>query len=592
MKMERSQKRSQRISKDQKGISPSAAVSENVFLKEKNSELTKALAETQMLYKRTTDERNYLQKELFGATLRIKKLENYIKNIDASARDSLTYIVTLSNHCTEILNSVNCAKRIANMDLSLTNFNQTANKSRSHSVNKTQAVKPMIDGHVIYSPTINLRRVNENSFAEVRTRRTASNLQAVANDYIDDDSRDHNEDLQVNNSFERRSPNRSSYMQNSEHQSHVESNNELDGADENSEGSVNSEDVQLNIDMRLSTIEEDEMENGLGLSSRRHSLANSSRSHALTAGNGQIPLLSGVFRDVRVFLSPVDPLSKITTIRGSSKSYKYKPSDIQHSRASEAGPSTENIDMNDEMQQENIEPNSLINMFPKGSCTSTPITSFMFNQSTSSLNVANNSVENQSANLRKKKGRRTTDRSNPKKLLFGTSPSKAVTRSANDDPLEGPSNLLDTYDYNKLHAMSQLGLSPISALNASSLPTDATQSESTGAPMPKKSILKKRSNDFVTNRKSERKKSTVVSTKVTKKTTSPPEKNSFQNAINVSLRRRKQLTLLVSPKSTDSTPKSSQSHSTSPSKRLRPKRAASKANLKEPSLVKKLRRSK
>ncbi|KAB0792945.1 hypothetical protein PPYR_12565 [Photinus pyralis] len=583
MRMERSQKTSQRFSKDQKGTSPS----ENVFLKEKNTELSKALAETQTLYKRTTDERNYLQQELFSATLRIKKLENYIKKIDASARDSLTYIVTLSNHCTEILNSVNCAKRIANMDLSLTNFNQTRNKSMSHSVNKTQAVKPMIDGHVIYSPTINLRRVNENTFAEVCTRRTASTMQAVQNDYSDDDSRDHDGDMQVNDSFERRTrTNRQTYGQNPEQQSHVEASNE--GTDENSEGSVDSEDVQLNIDMRLSSIEEEEIDS-LALSSRRHSLANSGRSH----GTGQIPLLSGVFRDVRVFLSPVDPLSKITTIRGSSKSNKYKPSDIQHSKASEAGPSTESIDLNDERQQENIEPNSLVTVFPKGSCTSTPISSFIYSQSTSTLNAANTSAENQSAISRKKKGRRTVDRSNPKKLHFGASPSKAGNRSASDDPLEGPSNLLDTYDYNKLHTMSQLGLSPISALNVSSLPTDATPSESPAAPMSKKGILKKQSNEFVTNRKSERKRNTVVSSKVSKKAlNSPPEKNSFQNAINVSLRRRKQVTLLSPPKSSDSTAKSSQSHSASLSKRSRPKRAASKVNLKEPSLVKKLRRSK
>ncbi|KAK5641541.1 hypothetical protein RI129_010088 [Pyrocoelia pectoralis] len=491
--MGRTRTRSQQVLKTETAASNTAA--ENVYLKEKNAELAKALAETQILNKHMLDDRNYIRKELFGATLRIKKLENYINNIDVSVRETINCIFALSGHATEIVNFVTCSRRIA--ETSLSNLNQTS-KSQSCSMNRTQAVKPMIDGHVIYSPTINLRRVNPNS-SELQSHRSTNNLQNVESDYDDDPGQDDN-NLSGNNSFERRSSANRQYRHISERRALSEVNADLESNEGNSETSAHSEDIQLSInDMRrLSTVEEEQM----SLSNRQNSSSNNGRSHNLPGAAGQVPLLSGVFRDVRVYLSPVDPLPHITKVRGSSKSHNFKSSDVHASRSPEAGPSSrENINMNDEVQEENVETNNsnLMNKFPKGTCSSTPITSFGCSQSTSTLNVGNSSVENHSTNTRARKRRRTTDHTNPKKLVFNKASQSDINASCltDDDPLEGPSHLLDSTCVNKLHTLSQLGLSPISAVN----PTDTVLSENRESSEGNAGTSKKQENNFVTKEK-------------------------------------------------------------------------------------------
>lgn len=590
--MGRARTRSQQVLKTDTAISNTAA--ENAYLKEKNAELAKALAETQILNKHMLDDRNYIRKELFGATLRIKKLENYINNIDVSVRETINCIFALSGHATEIVNFVTCSRRIA--ETSLSNLNQPSNKSQSCSLNRTQAVKPMIDGHVIYSPTINLRRVNPNSSSELQSRRSTNNLQNVESDYDDDTGQDDN-NLSANNSFEQRSSANRQYRHISERRALSDVNADLESNEEHSETSTHSEDIQLSInDMRrLSTVQEEEMGSSLSLSNRGNSSSNNGRSHNLPGATGQVPLLSGVFRDVRVYLSPVDPLPHITKVRGSSKSHKFKSSDVHASRSPEAGPSSrENVNMNDEVQEENVETNNsnLLNTFPKGTCSSTPITSFVCNQSTT-LNVGNSSVENHSTNTHTRKRRRTTVHTNPKKLVFNKASQSDINTSCltDDDPLEGPSHLLDSTRVNKLHTLSQLGLSPISAVNR----TDTVLSENRESSEGNASTSKTQENIFVTRRKLERRKSVVVSTKVGRmgsvRFARSPQEISFQ--------RNRKTTLQTSPISDNCTPSSlsaqSQSNNSSgqsPKRKGRPKRAAAKQNFAEPSLRKKLRRSK
>lgn len=127
---------------------------------------------------------------------------NFIKEVDLSARACMNTIVSSSSYITDILQLTNNATvkfksmlwilsfifyilihMSADESIRLTPkspfFNNKVNTSPGG--HKTGAVKPMIDGHVIFRPTINLRRVNEMSPAELRNHEHSPNANSTDN---------------------------------------------------------------------------------------------------------------------------------------------------------------------------------------------------------------------------------------------------------------------------------------------------------------------------------------------------------------------------------------------------------------------------
>ncbi|KAK4873704.1 hypothetical protein RN001_013064 [Aquatica leii] len=431
---------------------------ELAHLQDKNLELAKALADTKDLYKQTVKERNYFQKESFAASIRIKKLENYINNIDTAARETINAVITLSNHTSDILRYTSASKRIKNTSDEFNSSN--CEKQRYSSPNKMQVVKPMISGHVILRPTINLRRVNEISLEELE-----NNLRRSSGENAGQNNSPGNESFRnVSNVNVSRGRSDRQYLDDDEDE---ESNHELDE-------SVHSSNDLMEMNNHLSSIEEErdsDIDEHAPSLARRNSLStnrNDSASINLPSTSAQMPLLSGVFKEVRVYLSPVDPHSNVTKSRGSNKSRFKRTSVMQSSRLTDTLPSNshaDNLNTPEQDQDENYMCTS--NSFRAPACSS------MLCQSTNMSNKSNfgsdRACDANRIDSNNKSRRHTEIFHTPKKLSFTTQSTHNGNRLLTDDfdPLEGPSNLLDSYEPNKFETLSGLGLTPVSKVTMS-----------------------------------------------------------------------------------------------------------------------------
>ncbi|KAF5306848.1 hypothetical protein FQA39_LY00078 [Lamprigera yunnana] len=418
---------------------------ETSHLKAKNVELAKALAESKTLYAQALRERDYFQKQFFSASLRVTKLEAYIDKIDAAAQSTINTLVKLSDYATEIVRYTNISKVPINIDKSLHSLSPISSKESISSEHKTQAVKPMISGHVILRPTVNLRRVNEISIEEIQR------LQS------DNNSAQRTEDILRGNAV----------------QQNV---NEID--DELIDQPLNSSDVEFERNSHffsLDTIAEDQESHlniNIPMNNRQSSSASNRSSVAaisLPTTSAQLPLLSGVFKEVRVYLSPMDSHSNITRARGTGGRSLVKTSSESQSSHSNKNVSLMSLNNNLNATEKNQSENrlDLMNAFRGASCTSTPVQTFTVNGNETpnfqnfydcnNGNINNSDLANDNKKWLEEQRQHTECCSYPKKHIFSR-PSNNTLSNIDCDPLEGPSNLLDTINSHKLEVLSKLGL--------------------------------------------------------------------------------------------------------------------------------------
>jgi hypothetical protein len=130
-----------------------------------NSNSIKALVELKRENEQLQETLNFLKMENFEFALKCNSMENILANIQAVTRDNPAKLVEASSNLCSILQACNNAQPIN--DLSKINektfFESTPIKpTQSPEKPKCNKVKPhMVNGHILYIPTINLTRVSE-----------------------------------------------------------------------------------------------------------------------------------------------------------------------------------------------------------------------------------------------------------------------------------------------------------------------------------------------------------------------------------------------------------------------------------------------
>ncbi|XP_018322289.1 uncharacterized protein LOC108734990 isoform X3 [Agrilus planipennis] len=263
-----------------KEAADSIASAEHNYLKNKNMELAKALAQSKSDFTQVLAERDYLQRELLGANLHIKKLEKYIDIIEDSTKNTFNKIVGCSSDITKALQTIHLAKKITKKlesnlkdvsDASILQMsmdhkvgkesspsihNNSPNLQTHHS--KTHAVKPMVSGHVIFRPIISLRRVNEEEIERSMNIGAQQPIQHASTSLVTEEAVTEEIEQQQNTSFRCRSTScASSHLSSGE----LSDENISDAGDEEVPTHTNETEGEREIDNKLETLqEEDESE--------------------------------------------------------------------------------------------------------------------------------------------------------------------------------------------------------------------------------------------------------------------------------------------------------------------------------------------
>lgn len=124
---------------------------EIVYLKEKNYELAKNLAEMQERYGDLGRDRDLLQEAFFTEKTKANLYANKLNDFASDCRTALAHVVGLSNTLTNIL-----TKLTSNNQINLENKEKLSPQKQ-----KTKAVQPMVGGCTISKPMIKLNRMSE-----------------------------------------------------------------------------------------------------------------------------------------------------------------------------------------------------------------------------------------------------------------------------------------------------------------------------------------------------------------------------------------------------------------------------------------------
>lgn len=152
---------------------------EMVYLKLKNRDLAKKLADMQKTNGDLSREREILQEELFNEKHRANAYANRIQNCAMECRTAIGQLVGLSETLKNIM------EKLAVNNMFVDNNRLTATPPTQKQ--KTKAVQPMVSGCTISKPTIKIKRISEQL------------LQATING---ESSRTETNDVQSNNSPE------------------------------------------------------------------------------------------------------------------------------------------------------------------------------------------------------------------------------------------------------------------------------------------------------------------------------------------------------------------------------------------------------
>ncbi|KAF2901259.1 hypothetical protein ILUMI_04926 [Ignelater luminosus] len=510
------------------------------FLKEKNANLAKALSDSKIAYSHIVAERDMIQQELFLMKMRYTKLLSFIKDVDLSARACMNTIVSSSSYITNILQLTNNAtvklKNESTRNTSNSFFNN--NVYTSPEGHKMSAVKPMIDGHVIFRPTINLRRVNELSQAELRSHETSPNVNSTENISASSRSFDNNlNNSNGTNTFRSVRPRMEVNPLTETPSNHEELSREY-----MDEENANSSEGTSSINNGLDTVNEEEEDD---LEETRQEMLGSTNTNSLNmqGNNAQVPLLSGVFRDVRVYLSPMQNTTQCTDLRqhintergsGKTNTLSRRSSSVHLPRSGERlsnssmgliHASTEhrrnmNFGNNEEENMSNSSNDSPENSFdsalqpsllsstrislPKPGHSPLKTASPNWNCVLKRRRSSNCLNRSENSNCSAREEQHLVENGKRLSLLNNNQPSTSSSVNTDYDPLEGPSSLLDSQNGDTVQKNSFLESVGLVSLN--SIPSSTPESNTRNT----------RKTKQVTQRKIIEKRKSVISSKVAK----------------------------------------------------------------------------
>ncbi|KAK9739776.1 BTB/POZ domain [Popillia japonica] len=221
---------------------------ENQSLKEKNEELARVLADTKMEYQKLMQTKLEMHQHLHTADSEKIAYKEFIIRLGLEMREYIQQFFSLTEQLTNMLNKINLVVQSPTLSNEIINPSPARNSSSNTSANRTMTVMPMVSGHTILSPKINLPRVSVRQLTELMHPNVPEEVDDnMETDEIEfaDNVLSNREDLSEEN---------------------IESNN--DGHTD-----------------RLETLREED-----------ESRSNISSSH---------PLLSGVFKDIKVYITPM-----------------------------------------------------------------------------------------------------------------------------------------------------------------------------------------------------------------------------------------------------------------------------------------------
>ncbi|GLV40792.1 hypothetical protein CBL_13705 [Carabus blaptoides fortunei] len=139
-------------------------------LSRRNRNLARELSKQKLIAQQYLEERNIFEKKHFASLVLNLKYESMYTKLMGQAKQALTHCVALSANIGQILEllsqGTNLQQRNEEVHLCANRLSQCCKKrSDSPIANKTHAVQPMVSGHVIGRPTINLERISDTGFA-------------------------------------------------------------------------------------------------------------------------------------------------------------------------------------------------------------------------------------------------------------------------------------------------------------------------------------------------------------------------------------------------------------------------------------------
>lgn len=128
---------------------------EMIYLKLKNRDLAKRLAEMQKNYTDVNREREQMQEELFNERLRANAYANRLRSCEGDCRTAITQMFALSETLRTIME-----KLIVN-NVENSRATTAAAAATPTPKQKTKAVQPMVSGCTISKPTIKIQRITD-----------------------------------------------------------------------------------------------------------------------------------------------------------------------------------------------------------------------------------------------------------------------------------------------------------------------------------------------------------------------------------------------------------------------------------------------
>ncbi|GJQ73340.1 hypothetical protein Trydic_g13709 [Trypoxylus dichotomus] len=227
--------------------------SENQSLRRKNEELAKALSNEKMEQQKLVERNLEMRERLHSIDVQRNKYKEFVRALSLEMHNYIHHFFSLTEQMTNMLNKINMVAQCPDV------LNQLSNSSTSHNSsaistpsNKTMAVMPMVSGHTIWSPKVNLSRVTAKQLTDMMH---ASTSEPITENEMETDEIEFADDNLSN---------REALAENTT---------------ENESGPSN---------RRLETLQEEEEEERSNISNPQ-------------------PLLSGVFKDIRVYISPMSP---------------------------------------------------------------------------------------------------------------------------------------------------------------------------------------------------------------------------------------------------------------------------------------------
>lgn len=416
--------------------SEDSLIIENIELKKTNLELAKGNEKLKESFSQFSLEKTELLKKLLCSESRRRtvqcEFENYISNIDDSAKACIESVVTLSNHLPQLLELTNSAKFFLKSEFSNKN-SSLLETSNSPDLYKTQVVKPMVGGHIIQRPVIHLPRINLGDLEAAQI--LSSSLPNVTRRKV-------------------RTTNTTDQPPEEEYEN-------------NEDESESLEDLRTTHRAELSTVEElgEDEESTLPLENRQTPSLRSQPTSIRLSQDSSTPLLSGFFRDVRLYVSPtrtdfMNLHPNITRLKRSSKFNKHKKS---------------------ANTSEEYSVNKLDNLQSSSNCNNSSVTNNKEESPVLKCSPVLCITDDDESDDNTYQGPKISQlmyrrQSKPKQLYEGI------------DPLEGPSNLLDSLETSndQIDLFSRLDLVPSRLLSNTSTPLNGS---------PALSVLKRRQND-------------------------------------------------------------------------------------------------